>query len=521
MKKLTAVTVFLSITALIAVAAWVAPKVQAQPKPKLLPDFELNDIVCLGELDHTKLEPAREANSQTKPTAVKTSPRRKVRIKITNRGHDFSGPLDIRVWAKEESQGGYSYREVITEPNLALGKGEEKLITIDDLSWPEPYSQHQSLSFIVRLDPNGKIPETSTRNNTVQKTVGFPPLKLTLGEPIVMTPSPGMFGLVLAVSRTGAVAAFYQSGGSYAYRVSPDGGQTWGEQMSLSTSVAEGAMFTALRGGGVLKTTGQAKPPTQGKQNEAEVKRVLFSDDFLHYEDGPATVDLSSFPHKMGSHTPKSSFYPVFSNGKMLELTNGNLLATMYGVLEGDTQYRTMIVRSTDQGRSWRYQTTVAYDAEDPNPEFAGDWDGYCEPSLALLPDGQLICIMRTEGATPPYKTMYTSWSKNLGKTWTRPKPTQPHLKNACPTLAVLDNGEVACIYGRPGVHVAFSTDQGHTWTHRVTFTELTTLWGQSSESSISCYADMVKVGPNKLLAIAAVGPGGGTRVFPITVDRE
>ena len=76
----------------------------------------------------------------------------------------------------------------------------------------------------------------------------------------------------------------------------------------------------------------------------------------------------------------------------------------------------------------------------------------------------------------------------------------------------MLDNGVVACIYGRPGVHVVFSTDQGHTWTNRVSFSDL-------PEPETTGYADMVKVGPNKLLAIAGVGPGG-TRVFPITVER-
>ena len=37
-------------------------------------------------------------------------------------------------------------------------------------------------------------------------------------------------------------------------------------------------------------------------------------------------------------------------------------------------------------------------------------------------------------------------------------------------TVAVLDNGVVACAYGRPGFHVAFSTDNGHTWRDRISF---------------------------------------------------
>ena len=362
------------------------------------------------------------------------------------------------------------------------------------------------------------------RCQTIKVDPTFPrgKLKVMVAEPTVMAPSPGNTHGILAVSRTGVVAAFYESDesgkSSYVYRISRDAGRTWGEQLPFPAAMAGSAMFAALRDGGVVKMVGHAVPPEKRKPGKQGPKRILFSDDFIKYKSDPAEVDLSTFPSNASRNTPKASFYPVFDKGKMLELPNGDLLATMYGVLQGDAQYRTMIVRSQDKGLNWRYVTTVAYAAEDPHPEFAGDWDGYCEPSMAQLGDGQLLCIMRTEGATPPYKPMYTSWSKDMGKTWTDPIPTRPHLQNVWPTLAVMDNGVVACIYGRPGVHVVFSIDNGRTWTDRVTLTSYSTTWGKPG-INISCYADLIKVGPNRLLAITAVGPGG-TQVFPIEVDR-
>ncbi len=344
-------------------------------------------------------------------------------------------------------------------------------------------------------------------------------LKVTVGEPIVMAPAPGYTNqATLAVSRTGAVAALYECLGPEGTkvrvrRVSPDGGRTWGEEMPwpLPDSLA---MSVGLREGGVLAMTGQATPDPK---DERAPRWSLFSDDFRRYESSVATVDL---PNAV-LNTKWARFYPVFDKGKIVQLATGDLLATMYGNLEGDTQYRTMIVRSTDRGRTWQYRATVAYDPNDPNPELSigmgkyCEYCGYCEPSLALLPDGQLLCMMRTQGAQhpPDYRPMYTSWSDDEGRTWTKPIPTQPYLNNVWPTLAVLDNGVVACIYGRPGVHVVFSTDQGHTWTNRVTFTD-------RPEPETTGYADMVKVGPNKLLAIAGLGDPDGTRVFPITVER-
>ena len=82
---------------------------------------------------------------------------------------------------------------------------------------------------------------------------------------------------------------------------------------------------------------------------------------------------------------------------------------------------------------------------------------------------------------------------------------------NISPTLQVLDNGVVACEYGRPGFHVAFSLDNGRSWQDRVSFSKL-------APPGVTGQFDMVKVRPNKLLAIGS--DAEGTKVWPITVER-
>ena len=208
-----------------------------------------------------------------------------------------------------------------------------------------------------------------------------------------------------------------------------------------------------------------------------------------------------------------AKFWPYFHKGKIVQLPNGDLLTTLYGNFKGDAQYRTMIVRSTDSGQTWQFHATAAYEPEDPHPYLVGAYCGYCEPSLTLLSDGQLLCTMRTQGAqfAGEYRPMYSCWSKDLGKTWTRPVPTKPYLMNIYPTLAALDNGVVACQYGRPGFYVVFSLDNGHTWQDRITFSDL------PHPASHGMY-DMVKVGPNKLVAVGNKGVVG--KVWPITVER-
>ena len=368
-------------------------------------------------------------------------------------------------------------------------------------------------------------------------------LKVTVGNGITMAPEPGSSQAVLAVSRTGAVAAFYQHGSAYSYRASPDRGVTWGPEMPAPPLWTGSACSVALRDGGVLQqfcsgsfAKGEAEShvsPMEGEFKDGwftlHSTMGWFNDDFTSYEVGPVQVYMPDAVSTKQTQFAVSS-WPLFDKGKILQLANGDLLAPMYGLFKGDTKSRVVLSVSSDRGHKWRYYATVASGATDPNPELPGQYNGPCEPSIALLPNGQMICVMRMQGSHhPPFKPLYASWSKDLGKTWTKPKPTQPHLKNVWPTLAVLDNGVVACIYGRPGVHVVFSIDNGHTWTNRVTFTNLPgwpTLPPQTMTGFVCHYADLVKVGPNKLLAIAAVGQGvgcpenRGTKVFPITVER-
>jgi hypothetical protein len=109
------------------------------------------------------------------------------------------------------------------------------------------------------------------------------------------------------------------------------------------------------------------------------------------------------------------------------------------------------------------------------------------------------------------YRPIYVNWSDDMGKTWTRPVETNPHLMNISPELVTLDNGVLACQYGRPGFHVAFSLDNGHTWQDRISFSDLPC-------DVITGQFNMIKVGPNRLVAVG--NDAEGTKVWAFTVER-
>ena len=335
-------------------------------------------------------------------------------------------------------------------------------------------------------------------------------LKITVGQPTLMSKLRYQNTAAVAVSRTGAVAAFYPKPGEGAkyYRISNDGGRTWGEELDFPPAYV-GPMTVGRRGGGVLAML-DTSPVEGGPPDQLTCTRIIFSDDFLTFEEGISAVSIPN----VVKHNKWGTRWPGFGIGKIVQLDNGDLLGTMHGNLRGDDNwYRTMVLRSTDEGENWEFHASIAFSLDDPHPQLVGSYCGYCEPSLALLSNGQLLCIMRTQGAqyAGEYRPLYQCWSDDLGETWTEPVLSQPFLMNIAPTLAVLDNGVVVCRYGRPGFHVAFSLDHGHTWQDRIRFSDL-------PEPVITGQFDLVKVGANSMVAIGS--DHAGVKAWPIEVER-
>lgn len=89
-----------------------------------------------------------------------------------------------------------------------------------------------------------------------------------------------------------------------------------------------------------------------------------------------------------------------------------------------------------------------------------------CEPHAIQLPDGRILCHMRSEGAVP-FGTYQTS-SSDGGKTWTTPEQLLPARGGAPAHLLMHSSGVLISAYGyreQPyGVRVMLSRDGGATW---------------------------------------------------------
>ena len=188
---------------------------------------------------------------------------------------------------------------------------------------------------------------------------------------------------------------------------------------------------------------------------------------------------LERFPFKVAGMPWGRRAYQVYS--PILEMDDGDLLAAMEWVkLLPEERWRheahgrvwklligTFIVRSGDGGRTWDYVTQ--FDPDEVKPVYGiSDRpldDGIDEAHMAKLPNGDILCVMRT-GA---YSPLWQARSRDGGRTWDAPESMGwPGVK---PQLEVLPNGVLACAsgrgsYGHPQVtHVMISIDgTGHQW---------------------------------------------------------
>ena len=162
----------------------------------------------------------------------------------------------------------------------------------------------------------------------------------------------------------------------------------------------------------------------------------------------------------------KKQFVKVTSPHGPVRLKNGHLFypgvcfgqeksGRIRGTMAQFLSHSLMTVISIDNGHSWEDRAFL------PSPAEKGLYS--CEPHALELPDGRILCMMRTEG-NGKFET-HQCFSGDEGKTWSPPEKV---CDGAPPHLMLHSSGTIVCSYGwrtSPfGDRIMFSTDLGRTW---------------------------------------------------------
>lgn len=178
-----------------------------------------------------------------------------------------------------------------------------------------------------------------------------------------------------------------------------------------------------LRDGTILALDTYVMPGTKAGEG---VGQLYTSADDWRSLGGPAdvTFDLPGVAFDGSTDDGGRPYTAQRLHRRILELPNGDLLATLYGRKKEDTtpctyrptmmRTRVMVARSTDRGRHWALVSDLSV-APTVGTEGLG------EPVLCRVsrgPDaGRLICLMRTG------RNLYEAASDDGGKTWTPARP--------------------------------------------------------------------------------------------------
>ncbi len=145
-----------------------------------------------------------------------------------------------------------------------------------------------------------------------------------------------------------------------------------------------------------------------------------------------------------------------------VEFPDGSIGMALIGYrLHGDPKNSgSVFLRSTDQGSTWSYVSTIANDP-------GGSQGGFLEPGIVRTWTGRLVVALRNH---QPEHHIWVTHSDDDGKTWAAPRKTA--LRGHPVDLIQLADGRLLASYGvRPPIHdrpggirAAFSRDNGETW---------------------------------------------------------
>lgn len=190
--------------------------------------------------------------------------------------------------------------------------------------------------------------------------------------------------------------------------------------------------------------------------------------------------------------------FPVTWWGDVHLTSDDSLVAVVYPCRLANHDFRHTHVgcyRSVDHGHSWQVQGRLPYQPDEASDPMAAQRDGFTEPASVVLPEGEMLTVLRTtdgNGDGP----LYQSRSSNGGRDWS--EPTVLRHNGVLPRLLRLGNGVLVMSTGRPGADITLSADgRGASWSEPAPLVPITSKGNQDD----SCgYTSMLALDDDSFL---------------------
>ena len=238
--------------------------------------------------------------------------------------------------------------------------------------------------------------------------------------------------------------------------LSKDNGATWAHHCDVTG--LDGRMDIALPDGTLAGPSPPYKPEPLGQWRTFVANYGRFEKGGQRYNVELWGTRIEGLPRDVKARTVQSRtrWAEISPFRDVIELEPGRYLATGYLTFDGDPLYSTVALISEDEGRNWRYLSTVAGPDADTDAR-----EGFCESCLVRLEDGDLMCVGRMGGGRD--QLLARTYSSDGGKTWAQIDRLPGW--SVLPDILRLSNGVLVISTGRPGLFLWFSTDpRGQDW---------------------------------------------------------
>ena len=175
---------------------------------------------------------------------------------------------------------------------------------------------------------------------------------------------------------------------------------------------------------------------------------------------------------------------------EVIRTRNNRLLLTGYGYKQGSRKLHNFVIESMDDGKSWRYLSTLMEDKENKYTE------GPNEAAIVELGNGDLLAVCRVSSDA----SLQQLRSRDGGRSWRYEGEIAP--VSVAPAMRILQNGALVIVTGRPKLYLLIDfTGTGENYQKVCIYS-----------GAGSSYASILEISPNELLIVYDESDFGGWR---------